>query len=284
MRRRHITVQTPHGNGTIAAIEFGPPSRPLDILFLHANGFNALTYRHVFAELDPALRLLAVDLRGHGLTTLPVPAEHPGWHIYAEDLLALINATGEPPRLLAGHSMGGATALLAAPRLPGEVRRLVLFDPVMVDPAIRAASGAKPLWELPMAQAALRRKAAFASRKLALDAYEGRGAFRTWQDAMLQDYIEDGLTAAPDGGFILACTPQWEAANFATFGMADPWSGLRACAVPVVIFRAAHGSTCAISGTRLPPSVLVHTLPGTSHFLPMERPGIVCKALAEALA
>ena len=276
-------LQIPLGEGHVAALEFGPASRPLDILFLHANGFNALTYRHVFAELAPSLRLLAVDLRGHGLTTLPVPPEHPGWELYADDLVALLGTLDAPPRLLAGHSMGASTALLAASRLPGAIETLMLFEPVIFQPAMQAQAGGKPMWDLPLVQAALRRRADFASREDAFDAYDGRGAFRTWQEAMLRDYLEDGLIPG-DTGFRLACTPHWEAANFATFGMADPLAGLRASPVPVSIFTAAHGSTCALSGTKLSPSVQVYALPGTSHFLPMERPGIVCKALEEALA
>ena len=279
MRRQEITI----GADTVAAIEFGPTARPIDILFLHANGFNALTYRHVFAELNPSLRLMAVDLRGHGLTTLQTPAEHPGWQLYADDLAALLDTLDQPPRLIAGHSMGAAAALLAASRRPGAMRKLVLFEPVIAHPAIRTQAAGKAMWDLPLVQAALRRKPGFASREDAFDAYDGRGAFRTWPEAMLRDYLQDGLAPA-EAGFTLSCTPQWEAANFATFGIADPLADLRACPVPVMIFTAAHGSTCALDETALPSRVQVHALPGTSHFLPMERPGIVCKALEDWLA
>jgi pimeloyl-ACP methyl ester carboxylesterase len=286
MRRREFTIEAPGGGGTVAGIEFGPEDRPLDVLFLHANGFNALTYRLVMAELDPALRLLAVDLRGHGRTRLPVPETHPGWQIYADDLVALVATLGEIPRLLAGHSMGAATAMLAAPALP-DIERLMLFEPVIVAEPLRAQAGGQPLWDQPMAQGALRRKAGFATQDDAFDAYDGRGAFRSWQEGMLRDYLEDGLTPSADGGLTLACTPAWEAANFASFGIADPLAGLLACKAPAVIFMAAHGSTCALERAALKPAVrrrvTLETLPGTSHFLPMERPGIVCKALTEAL-
>ena len=280
MQRRLIPLTTPAGTGTIAGFELGPPNRPLDILFLHANGFNALTYRHVFAELNPELRLLAVDLRGHGRTTLPIPDPHPGWQIYADDLLALIAAMGETPPLIAGHSMGASAALLAAPNLP-KAAKMILFDPVIAALKLRAAARGQPLWDQPFAQAALRRRASFPSRQDAFDAYDGRGAFRTWQEAMLRDYVEDGLKDDPAGGLTLACPPAWEAANFATFGIADPAAGLQRCQSSVLIFQAAHGSTCALD--RVPPSTRLEVLPGTSHFLPMERPGIVCKAINDAL-
>jgi pimeloyl-ACP methyl ester carboxylesterase len=287
MRRRGFQIEAPGGGGLVSGIEFGPDEGRLDVLFLHANGFNALTYRNVMAELGPGVRLLAVDLRGHGRTMLPVPEAHPGWQIYADDLVALVAALGETPRILAGHSMGAATAMLAAPSLPG-VERLMLFEPVIVPEAVRAAAGAAPMYDQPMAQAALRRRAGFATLEDAFDAYDGRGAFRSWQEGMLRDYLEDGLIPAEDGGLRLACSPAWEAANFAAFGMADPVAGLVASRVPAMIFVAAHGSTCGLDLAALKPAarrrVTMATLPGTSHFLPMERPGIVCKALVEALA
>jgi len=177
--------------------------------------------------------------------------------------------------------------MLAAPSLP-DIERLMLFEPVIVAEPMRAQAGGQPLWDQPMAQGALRRKPVFATQDDAFDAYDGRGAFRSWQDGMLRDYLEDGLTPAEGGGLALACTPAWEAANFATFGIADPLAGLLAGKAPATIFTAAHGSTCALDPATLKPAVrrrvMLETLPGTSHFLPMERPGIVCKALTEALA
>src|SRR5437899_353133 len=65
----------------LAALEFGDPDRPLDVLFLHANGFNARTYRMVLEPLAPDLRVLAVDLRGHGRSPWwSTPADRADWY------------------------------------------------------------------------------------------------------------------------------------------------------------------------------------------------------------
>jgi pimeloyl-ACP methyl ester carboxylesterase len=267
MRRRHF--------GDIAAIEFGPPSRTLDVLFLHANGFNALTYRQA---LDADLRVLALDLRGHGRTTLPTHAQRHAWQVYADDVLAVLASLGEAPTVLAGHSMGGATVLLAAPRVTAA--RVVLFDPVVAADAFYAP-GRTPSPDQPLAQAALRRKPRFASRAAAAAAYRGRGAFRTWPDAVLEDYLQDGLRDLPDGGVELACAPAWEAANFAAFAMSDPRVGLRA---GVRVLRAELGSTCALDpAAAAAAGVRLESVPGTTHFLPMERPDTVQAALREAV-
>ena len=44
--------------------------------------------------------------------------------------------------VLAGHSMGGTSSLLAAGRAPERVKSLVLFDPVLLDSVLRAAAAA----------------------------------------------------------------------------------------------------------------------------------------------
>jgi pimeloyl-ACP methyl ester carboxylesterase len=66
-RRRVVAVP----GGEIAALEFGPEDRAIDIVFVHANGFNAQTYRTLLSPLAAGLRILAIDQRGHGATTLP---------------------------------------------------------------------------------------------------------------------------------------------------------------------------------------------------------------------
>ena len=50
----------------MSLLDFGDPKRPVDLVFVHANGFNALTYRTLLAPLSGSLRIWAPDLRGHG--------------------------------------------------------------------------------------------------------------------------------------------------------------------------------------------------------------------------
>ncbi len=215
----------PSRGGEIAALEFGPADRPLDILFCHANGFNALTYRSILAPLE-GLRVLAIDLRGHGATTLPTPIEdRDGWKIYRDDILALLPFVAEAPVVMAGHSMGGAARLLAAAAAPEKVRSLVLFDPVLMPDALSVAAAPSAVAQSPMVQGALRRRATFADKAAAFAAYRGRGAFATWSEAQLADYVEAGFVATDDGQVTLACAPAWEASNFASSPTSPPAAG-----------------------------------------------------------
>src|SRR5258706_12153138 len=87
---RERMIPLPTRGGAMAGLEFGPRDRPVDIVFSHANGFNARTYRTVLQPLAADLRILALDLRGHGASTLPTVIEGPqGWLQFRDDLLAL---------------------------------------------------------------------------------------------------------------------------------------------------------------------------------------------------
>lgn len=282
-------LSIPLKGGEMAALAWGDPARPVDVIFVHANGFSARTYAGVLSALGGRLHVTAVDLRGHGRSTLPAPPHwRSGWGDFRDDLCALLDALDGPPLVMAGHSMGGTSALLAAARRPARVRSLVLFDPVIMPrpAALYAqspwASGA--LWRrTPIVQGALRRRAVFESREQALAAYRGRGAFRTWPEETLADYVADGFRGRPDGKVELACAPAWEASNFAAQG-ADPWRAVRHVQAPLRILRAEQGSTCR-SGeafARRARSATVEIVPGTTHFLPMERPELVREALLAA--
>lgn len=282
LHQQHIPLPA-RGPGTLAVLtnmdQAALTTRAPDLVFQHANGFNAATYRDLLAPLARDFAILAIDLRGHGATTLATPQADHRWSIYADDLAALISLWPSPPAVLAGHSMGGTTALLAAHHLPHPAPRLVLFDPVLMpEPLYRDATRDD---DQPLAQGARRRTRRFASAEDALAQYRGRGAFRSWPDATLRAYLDGGLRADPEGGLSLACDPDWEAANFACALLSDPYPALRNTALSLRILKAQTGSTC-----HAPDFAHIHQqmIEGSSHFLPMERPDLFESALRAALA
>jgi len=274
-------VALPARGGEMAVLDFGPPERPVDVVFSHANGFNACTYRTILGPLAGDLRILAVDMRGHGASSLPTVIEgRDGWTEFREDLLALLAAETDGPVVLAGHSMGGTSSLLAAAAQPARVKALALFDPVIFTPGLAPSD----LTDSPLAEGALRRRATFPSKAAVVEAYTGRGAFRTWGPEQLADYVEGGFHDTGDGEVTLTCTPAWEASNFRTHNY-DPWAAFRATRCPIRILRAEVGSTARLDDGRAELEatgrVRVDLIPGTSHFLPMERPDLVREVLAE---
>ena len=285
-RRLSLPVSNRWGEGQMSVLDFGDPKRPVDLIFVHANGFNALTYRTLLAPLSGSLRIWAPDLRGHGGTTLPAEGgRRRDWHDHRDDLVALLDALDGPPVILAGHSMGGTSALLAAAERPDRVGGLVLFDPVIWS-RWAVAAFKLPLLDrmasrIPLVRSALRRRRVFDSREQAMAGYLGRGAFRGWPEMMLADYIADGLVETPEG-YALACDPAWEASNYAAQSH-DPWRALKQLDCPVTVLKAEGASPCRLpENPRGLPHVTVGTVPGGTHFFPMLQADIARDALFEA--
>ena len=287
---RRLTFDLASVGGYGTAIEMGPQDRPVDIVFSHANGFNALTYRSILGPLSDRLRILAIDQRGHGLSGLPPRLEDPNrnWYDLVPDLKAVLEALDIRNAVLGGHSMGGTISLMAAAETPGRVRGIALFDPVIMAPGFAAQSASRPLTgDNPLLQGALRRRPVFPSREAVITSYSGKGAFRAWTPEMLADYIEDGFHDTPSGEVELNCPPAWEASNFASHGH-DPWPSFQGAGVPIRILKAETGSTCRSdgheAGLTADGRIRLEVIPGTTHFLPMERPDLVRQTLTDLVA
>jgi pimeloyl-ACP methyl ester carboxylesterase len=273
----------------LAHRSWGDPQRPVDLIFVHANGFSGLTYQGLLQPLQADWRVLAPDLRGHGHTTLPTqPQNRANWNDMRDDLVALLRSLEGPPVVLAGHSMGATLALLAAAQAPERVRSLVMLDPVILTRAAATAMRLPGGWRLarrhPWAVAALRRRRRFPDREAAFQSYCGRGSFKGWPDAVLADYVEDGFRPTPDGEVELACAPEWESSNYSAQAN-DAWGALRRVGRPVHILKAGQGSTCAVTARDAGryPGLVVETLAGGTHFFAMMMPEAARAALRQAL-
>lgn len=286
---RRITIRFEKGETT--GIAFGAEGPP-DLIFLHATGFNALTYRSLLEPMSEKYRILAFDQRGHGLSRLPAdPARLDSWRLYVRDFLSLMKVIprGERPPVLAGHSMGGAVALTATAARPSIARGLLLLDPVMPPRAsILRSQRKRPLAAridaLPIALGAKRRRADFAAKTDAVNGYRGRGAFATWTGSFLEDYVEDGFIPGPRG-VTLACRPEWESTSFASLKHYAA-ALLTHVRQPVTLIRAAEGSSVRLSDAdfkRLKPDIDVETVPRSTHFVPMEQPELVRERLTQML-
>jgi hypothetical protein len=104
---------------------------------------------------------------------------------------------------------------------------------------------------------------------------------------MLVDYVDDGFVDLPSGEITLACRPHWEASSFAAQDH-DAWTAFARSTCPIRILRAENESTCAPrEGTgdlTADGRISIETIPGTSHFLPMERQSLCRAVLMGAIA
>jgi pimeloyl-ACP methyl ester carboxylesterase len=80
------------------------------------------------------LRIIAVDLRGHGLSDKPTVRGTYSVDAYCADVDALLDVLELDRATLVGHSMGGAISLQYALRRPNRVDGVVLINPADLAP------------------------------------------------------------------------------------------------------------------------------------------------------
>ncbi len=278
-------------DGEVAGIAFGAPNAPMKSLFLHANGMNAITYQSILQPLGNFWHVAAVDLRGHGRSRLTTEGvRYLSWNRHRDDVISIIENVAPEGLVLSGHSMGATVALMVAAKRPDLVKGLVLADPVVMSPQFYLSAHIPMLNVLmrsgnSIAKSALKRRRTFASMEEAENGYEGRGAFATWRKPFLHDYLVDGLVPNDENGVTLACSPEWEAAGFRA-QRNRPWGAihkLKKQDFPVIMLQAAKDSTSVsdldqrVHSVR--PDAAVTRVPGTTHFLPMERPYVLRDAI-----
>ena len=110
-----------------ATVEGPPPTADAPpVLFLHSIGTNL----HVFDPQASALarnhRVIRMDLRGHGLTSV-TPGPYT-MSLHAKDALSLLDALGVKRAHVVGLSIGGRIAQQIAIEAPGRVASLLLMD------------------------------------------------------------------------------------------------------------------------------------------------------------
>jgi len=236
----------------------------MTVYLSHATSFCGAVWNPIRTLLT-GVETVAWDHPGHGSgPEIDPPID---WRVFGRHVLDVT----EPGGIGVGHSMGAAALAMAQAADPSRFRALILIEPV-VFPGPYGREGRES-----MAETAQRRKHTFGSRQAAADHFRGRGAFASWVDAAFEGYIECGLIG--DDEVRLACRPEVEADIYRAWRDHDTWDKLGSIDVPVLVMAGEASDTITPEFAREQaaqfPRAGVEIVPGTSHFLPMERPDIV---------
>lgn len=279
-------IATRHSvNGVELQVYEWPAPGPT-VFLAHATGFHARCWDQVVARL-PEFRCIAVDMRGHGLSSQPEPPYL--WRYFGEDVAALARALGLEGAIAAGHSKGGYAITLAAALEPGIFSKLLLIDPVILSPSAYKSMAER---EGEVEHFAARRRNEWPSPEAMFESFKGRPPFNAWDPAVLHDYCQFGLVPNPNGdGCVLACPPRIEAATYMGSSGGDIYDEIGTLDIPVRILRARERSADSpgdMSGSPTNPELVKHFsraedihLPKYSHFIPMEDPGFIAEQLRE---
>jgi pimeloyl-ACP methyl ester carboxylesterase len=115
------------------------------ILCVHGITANSRFWDCLASVLSPHHKMIAIDLRGRGLSDKPPT----GYSIenHCKDILALMSDQGLNRPVLMGHSLGAFISLVFAARFPKKIDRLILVDgggKLSEDQMAKVFAGIKP--------------------------------------------------------------------------------------------------------------------------------------------
>jgi 3-oxoadipate enol-lactonase len=104
-----------------------PWRKPDTLLLLHAAMGNARRWFQWVPRLARDYRVLRLDLRGHGHSDMPKPADDFSLSLLVSDAVALLDLAGAENAHIVGNSAGGYVSQQLAIRHPERVKTLALF-------------------------------------------------------------------------------------------------------------------------------------------------------------
>jgi pimeloyl-ACP methyl ester carboxylesterase len=174
------------------------------IVFSHANGFPAGTYRVLFEAWRAAgFTVHAVEKLGHS-------AEHPvssNWPHMRDELIQFIEGATNGPVWLVGHSLGGMLNLLAASKRPALAAGVVLLDAPVISGwrahSLRVLKATGVFARVSPGKVSKRRRREWPTREAVLAHFAAKAAFARWDRRVLADYVASGFEEV-DGRTVLA--------------------------------------------------------------------------------
>ncbi|MNF59952.1 Tropinesterase [compost metagenome] len=104
-------------------VEFGNPTGE-PIILIHGYTDNARAWSLVIPYLDQSKRIIAIDLRGHGITSAPECCY--GFSDLAYDVKLFMDALQISKATVAGHSLGSIVTQSLAERYPERIKKAIL--------------------------------------------------------------------------------------------------------------------------------------------------------------
>lgn len=168
--------------GHISVWHRPPREEAATLVLVHGLSGNSRWWGSVIEHLPEQMRVIALDVRGRGLSTdSPPPYD---LSTVADDIALCLDHFGVERAVVAGYSMGGWIAALFGRRHPERVDRLVLIDGGLPLPRDSTAE-AKDIIEAIVGPSLRRLEMEFDSEEAFVDHWKAHPALeRHWDDSM----------------------------------------------------------------------------------------------------
>ena len=284
------TVELAMADGAVIRLRrHGNPAGPR-LALSHGNGLAIDAYLPFWSLLVPRYDLVLFDMRNHGRNP-PHGAQDHDWPHFARDLAAIRagidRAFGTRPTAGVFHSLSAIAATAAALEHGVGWDALVLVDPPFAPRAGHPAEAAHQRYMKEMAARARRRPERYRDPRVLAFALLGGREFGAWVPGAHLLFAEATLRPDPAAGdWELACPKALEAHVFATNLDTTVWPRLAGRGARLLLL----GADPAHDGAKPTPGIVrdmaadldiaYEAIPGTTHFLQIERPA-ECVAVIE---
>lgn len=251
------------------------------VLLWHAAGFSSLCYKPLARSLGH--RTIGFDLPGHGSNPSDLPESRSlDWNVFFDSAKQAITSFGEP-FFMFGHSLGGVVAMRASTSTGCRPLGLILYEPVLIDPAIEPLAAATSQ----LVERTLKRKREFATLEIARENFGSKLPFSAFDAEVLDAYLSSCLTAAGDC-YRLRMDPNIEAAIYRGGLNHKTLEILESLVYPTLLLVGEKSdkytkSTLESAAARMKDCQVLEVT-GCGHFGPFENPstvGSICQGFME---
>jgi pimeloyl-ACP methyl ester carboxylesterase len=239
----------------------------IPILCVHGITANCRCWDVIASGLSPAHRVIAMDLRGRGLSDRPDSGYSIAHH--CQDILAVLDDLGFEKAVIMGHSLGAFISMVFGAEHAERVDRIILVDgggKLSEMQMVKVFQGIKPSLD--------RLGKVFPSFDAYLDLMKAAPFFKSWSPA-LETYYRYEIEAV-DGGVRSRIDPAHIDEERENLGKVDVSQYYGQISCPVLILRATQGMVSK-DDLLLPQDVvdrMVQTIPdaryvdipGTNHY------------------
>jgi esterase len=245
-----------------------PGSLP-PVLALHGLAGNAREWDRMARAFDD-LRVLAVDLRGHGSSDW---ADSYAVDAYVHDVEDVVERVHSGPVVVVGHSLGGIVGMTLGARRPDLVERLVVVD---IGPEVPASAVAQMV-------ARRDRPTAFDGPETAFDALRAANPFAP--DDVIRDRVAHGFVESSPGSGTWRHDPLVQVLQAGALdGLWETW---RASTSPALVVRGEHSPYLTSELMRRMVAARPHasgvTIRGAGHNAHTDRPDAFHTAIEDRL-